>query len=362
MPPSPFAVAGMASTSTSHHNHNPNLNAWGGASTSGSLTNSFTDTLSQSRSHYQPGYLMSASQSNVDQSPLVVAQTRAKILKQNSPTGAQRVDEAPVVQTKAKMNNAFSRGPASDFGMDSMFQSSRQRQTMADEDAPPMNSVNDIPTEMHADSSSSHFQPRGSTLNSSFARSRPRPPSVTQSSPMLYIIVFGYPSDKYSVTVEYFKSLGDASDPDPNAEIVNCFKIGYRDPADAMRAVRKNGEILGGSWMVGAKWADPAQAEALLNQPVVRHSSPLEADPMAVDSPSPHAYGGTSTPTVGTPIKLAPSASAFRRAAAGPSAPKPAPAPQAPSWASDVAPPTAAGAAPAGKGVLGQVSDMIFGW
>ncbi|KAJ6493769.1 hypothetical protein DFH09DRAFT_1252518 [Mycena vulgaris] len=250
--------------------------------------------LSQSRSHYQPGYLMSASQSN------------------NSPTGAQRVDEAPVVQTKAKMDNAFSRGPASDFGMDSMFQSSRvlfplrQRQTMSDEDVPPMNSLNDIPTELHADSSPSHFQPR---------RTRQSPP-VTQSSPMLYIIVFGYPSDKYSVTLEYFKSLGYA--------IGNCFKIGYRDPADAMRAVRKNGEILGGSWMVGVKWADPAQAEALLKLPVVRHSSPLEADPKALDSPSPHACG-------------------------------------APSWASDAAPPTVAGAAPAGKGVLGQVSGMIFG-
>ncbi|KAJ7464345.1 hypothetical protein FB451DRAFT_1138741 [Mycena latifolia] len=347
MPPSPFAVAGMASTSTSHHNHNPNLNTWGGASTSGALTNSFTDTLSQSRSHYQPGYLMSASQSN------------------NSPTGAQRVDEAPVVQTKAKMNHAFSRGPTSDFGMDSMFQSSRQRQTLADEDAPPMNSVNDIPTEMHADSSSS-FQPRGSNLNSSFARSRPRPPPVTQPSQMLYIIVFGYPSDKYSVTAEYFKSLGAASDPDPHADIVNCFRIGYSDPADAMRAVRKNGEVLGGSWMVGAKWADAAQAEALLSQPVVRHSSP-DPGAMAVDSPSPspgaHAFGGTNTPTVGTPIKLAPSTSAFRRAAAGPSAPKPALAPQAPSWPSDAPPAGAAGAAaPAGKGVLGQVSDMIFGW
>ncbi|KAJ7181122.1 hypothetical protein C8R46DRAFT_1211395 [Mycena filopes] len=347
MAPSPFAVAGMASTSSSHLNHNPNLNAWGGASTSGSLTNSFTDTLSQSRGHYQPGYLMSASQSN------------------NSPTGAQRVDEAPVVQTKAKMNNAFSRGPTSDFGMDSMFQSSRQRQTIPDEDAPPMNSVNDIPTEMYADTSSSHFQPRSSAMNSSFARSRPRPPPVSQTSPMLYIIVFGYPSDKYSVTVEYFKSLGDASDPDPHAEIMNCFKIGYRDPADAMRAVRKNGEVLGGSWMVGAKWADAAQAEALLSQPVVRHSSP-EPTAMSVDAPSGgHAFGRPSTPTVGTPIKLAPSASAFRRAA-GPSAsaaPKPAPAPQAPTWTSDAAAPAGgAGAAPAGKGVLGQVSDMIFGW
>jgi len=70
---------------------------------------------------------------------------------------------------------------------------------------------------------------------------------------MRYIIIFGYPSDKYSVTIEYFKSLGDASEPDPHAEIVNCFKVGYKDPVDAIRAVRKNGEVLGGSWMVGAK-------------------------------------------------------------------------------------------------------------
>ncbi|KAK7024838.1 hypothetical protein R3P38DRAFT_2530005 [Favolaschia claudopus] len=355
MAPSPFAVAGMASTSNSHLNHNPNLNSWGGGSTGGSLGTSFTDTLSQSRSHYQPGYLMSASQSN------------------NSPTGAQRVDEAPVVQTKAKMNNAFSRGPSSDFGMDSMFQSSRHGfsfRTLPDEDAPPMNSVNDIPTEIHADSPSSSFQPRSSALGTSaFARSRPRPPPSSQqnqSSPMLYIIVFGYPPDKYSVTVEYFKSLGgDASDPDPHAEIVNCFRIGYRDPADAMRAVRKNGEVLGGSWMIGAKWADPAQAESLLNQPIARHTSP---DPMSMSvdapaSPPSHAFGGSSTPMVGTPMKLAPAASAFRRAGTPkPAAPAPAPAlAPAPGWASE-APPSAVAAPAGGKGVLGQVSDMIFGW
>jgi nuclear pore complex protein Nup53 len=57
------------------------------------------------------------------------------------------------------------------------------------------------------------------------------------------------------MTVEYFKSLGHSTDPDPNTEIVNCFRIGYHDPSDAMRAVRKNGEVLGGSWMVGTKWA-----------------------------------------------------------------------------------------------------------
>jgi hypothetical protein len=44
---------------------------------------------------------------------------------QNLPQGKQRVDEAPVVQTKAKMNQILSRGASTDFGMDSMFQSSR---------------------------------------------------------------------------------------------------------------------------------------------------------------------------------------------------------------------------------------------
>lgn len=81
------------------------------------------------------------------------------------------------------------------------------------------------------------------------------PSNTTQRPDPLYIVVFGYPLDKYSVTLEYFQSLGDATEGDPNADIVNCFRIGYYDPGDAMRAVRKNGEVIGGSFMVGAKWA-----------------------------------------------------------------------------------------------------------
>lgn len=89
----------------------------------------------------------------------------------------------------------------------------------------------------------------------SSTRTRTPPAPRSSSSAPLYVIVFGYPADKYSVTVEYFKSLGGTTEADPNTEIVNCFRIGYHDPGEAMRAVRKNGEILGGSWMVGAKWA-----------------------------------------------------------------------------------------------------------
>jgi hypothetical protein len=43
----------------------------------------------------------------------------------NAPQGSPRADEVPTVQTKAKMNHMLSRGSATEFGMDSMFQSTR---------------------------------------------------------------------------------------------------------------------------------------------------------------------------------------------------------------------------------------------
>ncbi|KAL0581254.1 hypothetical protein V5O48_000737 [Marasmius crinis-equi] len=342
---STFSVAGMSSSTSSH---NANLNNWGGSNTGGSLGASFGDSLSQSRSHYQPGYLMSASQANA------------------SPQGNQRVDEVPVVQTKAKMNHSLLRGSTSEFGMDSMFEStrSRQRQALPDEDAPPTSSVNDIPNEIHFNSLSSRTQPRN--VDSPFSRRSRTPAAATtqQSSSPLYVVVFGYPSDKYNVTVEYFKSLGDSTDAESNNEIVNCFRIGYNDPGDAMRAVRKSGEILGGSWMVGAKWADPAQAEAILGQPVLRtgYASQLpesanSSNAMQVDEiASPVSPVGA--PMVGTPLKLAPSASAFRKTAPGGGGDHPK-TPQ-PSRLNSVAPPPPQSTP--NKGIVGQVSDMIFGW
>ncbi|KAL0954171.1 hypothetical protein HGRIS_005303 [Hohenbuehelia grisea] len=229
---SPFASSGMSSTSTSHA-HASNTSSWGGPSGGG-----FNDSLSQSRTHYQPGYMLSASQSS------------------STSPGTQRNDEMPVVQTKAKLNSLVSRGPTSDFGMSSMFgSSSRKRQNVTDEDAPPTNSVNDIPNEIFADSPSR--PPRNQTMASfdSSLRRHQHAPSAPQQSQHVYIIVFGYPPDKYTQTVDFFKSLGNSTEADLNLEVANCFKIGYKDLGDAMRAVRKNGDILGGSWMIGVKWA-----------------------------------------------------------------------------------------------------------
>ncbi|KAK2467154.1 hypothetical protein APHAL10511_000703 [Amanita phalloides] len=380
------------STSGGAHHHNPNLGGWGSTSVNptGSLT-SFSDSLSQSRSQYQPGYLMSASQNL------------------NAQQGSPRSDDAPIVQTKAKLNQGLVRGTTSEFGMDSMFQSTTKRQALADEDAPPMTSVTDIPHEIYVDStSSSPFQPRspsalfkhrlqpGAGVNGT---PHPRHQQPTQEQQAIYVIVFGYPQDRYSVTVEYFKSLGDTTEPDVNTEIANCFKIGYRDPGDAMRAVRKSGEVLCGSYIVGVKWADSAQAEALLGSPSLLRSTHVPPDVslqpatsdtgMAVDpsAASPH-YG---TGSFSTAIKLAPSAAAFRKTTIGSGHKAPPPSQPAtpsrgwvPSGSGGGAVPTSAPrsmraepttAAPLGggvetpakpdvqsRGVLGHVSDLIFGW
>ncbi|CAL1714906.1 unnamed protein product [Somion occarium] len=388
----PFTVAGMASPGTTH---SPSLR--GGPLSSGSGLNvsgmggSLGDSLAQSRSHYQPGYLMSMSQTT------------------NASQQHQRHDDVPIVQTKATLNNILSSASASDFGMGSMFESSRerQRQTWADEDAPPTASVNDIVNEVYTETPSKR-QPQ-SHLDASIRPSLFRPtqtqvpttPKSSTSAPnvnkLIYVIVFGYPPDKYTATVDYFKSLGESTEPDPNVEIVNCFRIGYSNPTDAMRAVRKNGDVIGGCWMVGAKWADSAQAESILGPALARSSlsfspdastadvSMLSSSPPASQSGFPSTFASpdgnlaltsrqrrdsnAGTPSVGTPIRLAPSTSAFRKAGAGGLGGTPGKHKVGESVFGafpSIIPvtPQAGGAAnqSPSKGVLGQVSDMIFGW
>jgi nuclear pore complex protein Nup53 len=117
-----------------------------------------------------------------------------------------------------------------------------------------------IPTRIQSDfnrgyvHNSLRWQSVDSHSQNSVADTRPTT-SASTSAEIHYVIVFGYPPDKYSVTTEYFKSIGDTTDPDPNMQITNCFRIGYRDFGEGMRAVKRNGEILGGSYLIGAKWA-----------------------------------------------------------------------------------------------------------
>ncbi|KAI0047240.1 hypothetical protein FA95DRAFT_1559303 [Auriscalpium vulgare] len=352
---SQFTVAGLSSSANSTHGH-PSSPWASTTSQGGSLSNSLSDSFLHSRSTYQPGYLMSMSQNNT------------------SPQATPRFDELPVVQTKAKLNSTLStRNTTSEFGKDPMFESSRQRQNL-DEDAPPTASVNDIVNATYADSPSSFHRSNANFGSSSLFQSHRTPPSAAPraANEPTYVIVFGYPADKFSVAVEYFKQFGASTEPDPNTEIVNCFRIGFNQPGDALSAVRKNGSVINGSWMVGVKWADPAQGESLLGQSV-RNGLPVfqtpeangTGDAMSVDEP--YARQGTgqrashaSTPTVGTPIRLAPSASAYRKPGSQKAAPGPAPA--TPQSGGRVENHNAGAPGTPTKGIVGQFSDLVFGW
>ena len=97
-------------------------------------------------------------------------------------------------------------------------------------------------------------------------------------------------------------------------------------------------------------------AEKLKRGEKSKEKNKLSVDEVAPRHGTPRG-GEPSTPTVGTPIKLAPSASAFRRPGVG-APPVAAPVPHTPLFSASA---SNVQASPS-KGVLGQVSDLIFGW
>ncbi|KAI5120362.1 hypothetical protein M0805_006885 [Coniferiporia weirii] len=310
------------------------------------------ESLAQSRPQYQPGYLLSAQ------------------------TTGQRYEETHLIPTRAKMNPTFPRNASSDFGSESMFESTskhRHREATDDEDGPPTSSVADIVNEVYTDSYKikPHIFPTPSRPMSVQKN------SVASSSPAshqtLYIIVFGYPPTRYSSTVAHFQSTSDGgtTEPELSLDVENAFKIGYKQPWEAARAWRRHGETIsgeGGRWMVGVKWADPLAAEQVLGSGarVFSNSSPTPAlesssfspsgctdsSPDPTLSPPQHLVATRHDPAtaIGTPIRVAPSASAFKKVGpelSGKGAPM-----QLQSESKDSYT----------KGMFGQVSDLIFGW
>lgn len=222
------------------------------------------------------------------------------------------------------------------------------------------------------------------------SRNAPSPPTTAHQP--LYVIVFGYPSSRYSATAVHFQSLAESgtTEPEANADVENAFKIGYRQPWEAARAWKKNGEIIsgdGGRWMVGVKWAvsheqiytkrevsiddhiqDPQLAEQILGSgarpfssfspvqtPDVQHTSAdmdVSPDPAFQQLQRYNASQHEPASSIGTPIRLAPSATAFKKPGSNDGLKT------IPNKLQNSA---AVNGSPA-KGVLGQVSDLIFGW
>lgn len=82
----------------------------------------------------------------------------------------------------------------------------------------------------------------------------------TSANQTLFVVVFGYPQPRYSLTVAHFEALaaGGTIKAELENDVENAFKIGFIHPWEAARALRRNGEIIsgeGGRWVVGVKWA-----------------------------------------------------------------------------------------------------------
>ncbi|KAI6149006.1 hypothetical protein EDD17DRAFT_1644419 [Pisolithus thermaeus] len=132
-----------------------------------------------------------------------IVQREQIFLSQGRPLNTLHTDDTPTVQTKAKMNLALSRSGAPHFGTDSMFEG---EQPFADMDAPLTASIRDVfgdtTLSMSAPPRMSRPSWRFSLDNSTFPSTSRTPRSeTTPSSTPVYVVVFGYPPYKYSVTV-----------------------------------------------------------------------------------------------------------------------------------------------------------------
>jgi len=319
----PQAQQNMAFSSGSASG-NVGYSSWAASGAPGGMTDPFT----HSRSHYQPGFLMSVTQSNT------------------APPGGQNIEEPPIIPTK--FNPSASRSSPSEFGLESMFErtkSRRPRQPTSDEDAPPTTSINDMVDESHINPFQRRDTPTGSP------RRQPQPVQQSQPSHVIYLNVFGYPLDRYESVAKLFKNLGDTTEPEPS-ENGMWFTIGFRQVWEAERALRRNGKLMDDSYMIGVARANGSMADAPMEGP--RLSGVPGSPPQQADTATPakdgivpaFSLGRSSTNSVGTPLPLAPSTAAFKTPSA-----RPKPSPQQ-------APQTGVSE----SSTLSKISDMVFGW
>ncbi|KAG8787746.1 hypothetical protein FRC15_008120 [Serendipita sp. 397] len=222
-------------------------------------------------STYLPGYLLSASQG------------------MSLPEGAQRYEDPPLLPSKASPYGSVNPGT---FGAETNDQHMSRQQPL-DEDAPPTQSLLDELETI----------PMGRDPFKTSARNNRQRSNTTRE--WHEIIVFGFPQDKATAAMKMFSSIGDSQEPQPGPEGANWFKIAYKNEWEAARAVRRNGELINGSWMVGVKWAQDGKDAWTGPLPIGPPTSP-DGD----EALSPTSL--TRANPIGRHITLVPSSSAFR--------------------------------------------------
>ncbi|KAG9127226.1 hypothetical protein FRC07_000097 [Ceratobasidium sp. 392] len=307
-----------------------------------SQPNAFTiDSLNQ-EPKYVPGYLLSTTQGK-------------------SVAGFSNYNNPPLLPEPVSRDH----GSAAPFGTGSLYSrpppKSRDRTApIVDNDAPP--------TESLLDGSNFNFSHQQQAPHSSRGLAITNAPSTNQAPTSLHshtggvaLTVSGFYPDRAHGVAAQFVAIGDCSPPEMAPEGGNWFKIVYVNPWDAARAVRRDGDIINGDMMIAVRLVDPSQA-SLFNDAMSPHvpisSSPPEFAPKSPVQTTPGGF-----PTFGRAATLAPAASAFRSTApvgAQSNRPRATAAPGA-DWGVRNQGETQE-AQPQQQGIIGKVSDLIFGW
>lgn len=198
--------------------------------------------------------------------------------------------------------------------------------------------------------------------------------ATTLSTEGYAVNVFGFPASATDLILDFFSQFGDIVSKTPSTEGGNWVTIVYAQPWSAARAVRKNGEVLGGVLMVGVKAVD----EDGLRRALAGGEGGNEVVPTSQGTPRTHTPVSTSTPSgVGRPVNVLGPQSAFKAA--------PTPTRKGFLGLGGGASTGTSGGADAHaslfaerskqavlaqqqqqgqgqKGVIGRVSDLVFGW
>lgn len=86
-----------------------------------------------------------------------------------------------------------------------------------------------------------------------------QPPPAPTASPVSAnastVILFGPPTSLIEPILQHFSEFGEIIRTRPDPEGGNWVAVTYKTEAEAAKAVRFSGEVLGGAWMIGVKWA-----------------------------------------------------------------------------------------------------------
>ncbi|CAE6484369.1 unnamed protein product [Rhizoctonia solani] len=318
------------------------------------------DSLNQEQK-YVPGYLLSTTQGKVR---TFVPERGASLTRKQSVSGFSNFNNPPLLPEPVARDH----GQSAPFGTGSLYArpppKSRDRTApVVDDDAPPTESLleggnfNFSQQYQH----SHHQTHRAAPASTSTSNTGPGATPLQSHDGAVAVLVSGFYPDRIHNVTSQFAAIGECSAPEMSSEGGNWFKITYANPWDGARALKRDGDIINGDMMIAVRLVDPSQAAMLGETTTPRlaiTASPAEPTPkspvMQQASHAPTAFGRAAT--------LAPSASAFRTTAP----------------ISTQARPTAASAPGADwgvrnqqvgaqenqsqTGVIGKLSDMIFGW